>query len=54
MIWRWGEAAVAGELLYSPAEGFQARGDVQRLGRHVGRELVPFDPVQRKNPAIHP
>ena len=49
-----GEAAVAGELLNAPAERLQARGDVQRLGRDVGRERVPFEAVERQHFVIHP
>jgi hypothetical protein len=48
-----GEAAVAGELLDPPAERFQTRGDVQRLGRHVGRERVPFEAAQREHLVVH-
>jgi hypothetical protein len=48
-----GEAAFAGELLHAPTESFQARGDVQRLGWHVGSERVPLQTVQREHLVIH-
>ena len=48
-----GEATFAGELLHPPAEQFQARGDVQRLGRHVGGERVPFEAVEREHLVVH-
>jgi hypothetical protein len=48
-----GEAAFGGQLLDAPAERFQARGDVQRLGRHVGGERVPFEAVEREHLVVH-
>ena len=41
-----GEAALTGQLGDPPAEGMQACGDMQRLGRHAGGERVPLQAVE--------
>jgi len=40
------KAALAGELLDPPAEGVDARGDVESLDGNVGREGVPLEAVK--------
>jgi hypothetical protein len=43
-----GEAALANQLLGPPAEGLDAARHVQRLDRHIGREWVPLQAIERQ------
>jgi hypothetical protein len=47
------KAAFAGELLDPPAKGLDARRDVERLGRHVRSEGVPFETIEREQLCVH-
>ena len=48
-----GEAAFADQLLDAPAERLDARRDMERLDRHVGRERVPLEAVEREQLLVH-
>ena len=48
-----GKAALAGELADPPAEGMQACGDMQGLGRHTGGEGVPLEAVEGQQLLVH-
>src|SRR5258708_4050778 len=47
------KAALADELLDPPAEGRNARRDVERLGRHIGGEGVPLQAIKREQLLVH-
>ena len=48
-----GEAAFADQLLDAPAERRDARRDMKRLHRHVGRKRIPFEAVEREHLLVH-
>jgi len=48
-----GKAAFGDEMADAAAEGVDARGDMQRLGRHAGSKRVPLEPVESEQRLVH-
>src|SRR6267378_1891797 len=48
-----GEAAFANQLLDAPAKRLDAPRDMERLDRHVGRERIPFEAIEREQLLVH-
>ena len=48
-----GKSAFGDQMADAAAEGVDARGDMQRLGRHAGSERVPFEAVEGEQRLVH-